>query len=320
MQSVLDEIVDIVDNDLPPLEENEEDMGIRKEDWPLIHAELDKRFEAAKPQGIRRVVFWLKEWGAISALWAVPLALLAAVITLGNFTSTRISKEAIFEQKTDDDFKDINQRLTSIQNTLSGVNTVSEVSSALFDAQRNGRKLSTDVLNRLGKSIEQSSIKSPDMGSIWQTASTLISYRYANNGKDQSSSLPNCWDHYIGHFADGIPSPNLPAPPNWLAIDEQRFGNCELTLDDGPQFRGSGFGKAYEKNLIDYPAAKLVLNAHDVVVTYSGGTLIPYYRLLCNRCVFRTAVRGIPTPQGKKVFRDLLVADTDKVELSQSGE
>lgn len=212
---------------------------------------------------------------------------------------------------------------TSTERAIATAKSPEEVAANLdlLQAQIQKRAVSGDPLSsvelaQVGVTVSSTAQKYPDLPSVWSASSRLVNLRF-----DQTvpSNLPNCWDTYKGHSEDGTPPPNRPAP-NWPAIDEQRFGNCELTLDDGAQFRDSGFGKAYEQNLRDFPSVKLVLNVHNAVVTYSGGKLIPYYQLICKDCVFRTSVFRVPAPQGQTVMRNLLVADTSNVQLAPPGQ
>jgi hypothetical protein len=105
--------------------------------------------------------------------------------------------------------------------------------------------------------------------------------------------------------------------PPW--IDDQFMGNCELVLDDGPQFRESKFGKAYEHNSEIRNHVELRLNVHDAVVSYSGGKLIPFTILNCFNCVFRTQVTQRPPPEGQKVISQLLTADLKVIKFTGEG-
>jgi hypothetical protein len=189
MQVTLDGPIVVEENESSP-EENEEDMGIRKEDWPQIYAEIDNRVESLRPQGFKKHLESLKTWGAISALWAVPLSLLAMVITLGVFASNRITKEATFEQKTDDEYKRVDERLTAIQTSLSGLklsvlssqpvtrDTVDEVRRLVSTATTDGTQIDPSVVSSAGVKFVDASKIQPD---AWKAATVLLDYRTKSN-------------------------------------------------------------------------------------------------------------------------------------------
>lgn len=118
MQSVLDEVVYVVDNGLPPPVENEEDMGIRKEDWPSIHAELDRRIEEFRPKGFRKFLNWAQEIGIIGCYISIIIAMLAVTCGALYFSFNRVSAEGKFQGDTTRHLDDIDKHLQTIDNSF----------------------------------------------------------------------------------------------------------------------------------------------------------------------------------------------------------
>jgi hypothetical protein len=99
-----------------------DDMKLRQEDQQWLNDEILRAVNASKadllrslkPSGARRVMLWLKEWGAISAIWAVPLALVGMVITLAIFAFNGSTKNAAFQSASQEHLGTIDGRLNKI--------------------------------------------------------------------------------------------------------------------------------------------------------------------------------------------------------------
>jgi hypothetical protein len=211
---------------------------------------------------------------------------------------------------------------TATEKALTESKTPEEVATNLnlLQAQIQKRTVSGAPLNQVelaqvGVTLNDVVSRYPNLSAGWNVSSTLVNLRFDRNG---GTNLKNCWDTYKTHFEDKTTPPTSADYKN----DIQWMGNCELTLDDGPQFRYSGFGQAYEKNLKSLPDLRLILRVHDAVVTYSGGPLIPFYLLHCNKCIFRTHVQNTPLPLGQRVIKQLLIADNADASIDgpQSGQ
>jgi hypothetical protein len=61
-------------------------MALRNEDREWLQLQIDKAiakvFDSVKPQGWKKVFFWLREWGIAAAIIGVFAALIAIVTTL----------------------------------------------------------------------------------------------------------------------------------------------------------------------------------------------------------------------------------------------
>jgi hypothetical protein len=324
----------VEENELPPLIENEEDMtnGQRqdltnqivslkndvKEDLSSIRQELHSAKDSAADQknnltAIKRDINWITAIGS----FAISCAIASGIyfnIQLMNISTKVLSLEIT------------GGSIVATEKAIQTSTSPEEVAANLnlLSAQVQKRSLSKDPLTQveltqIGVTLNAVVGNYSQLPVVWSSASKLVNARFQ---RQVPNSLPNCWNKYSGHFQDGVSPPSIPAPSNFPAVDEQRVGDCLLDLDDGPQYRESGFGKAYEQNLKIAPATKLLINAHDVIVRYSGGPIIPFSSLICRNCVFQLNVNQPPAPYGQRIVRQLLTADTNSVQFagSQSGE
>jgi len=334
MQEILDDLFTAEDNGLPPPNENEEYMAENRQvadlSRQIIESAKETKADFKEVQGNFRTinneigrlrvdihtvstnVTWIIRIGS-TVIVAVALALVYFNITLGHLAE-RISA---LEGK-GGSYSATEQSLLTTKSPERA-----DADLNLLQAQIQKRAISSEPLNpvelaKIGVTVNEVANRYPNLPSVWNASSQLVNLRF---GRTVPTNLPNCWSFYKGHTVDRD-VPKNPLPSNAHIIDEQHFGHCELALDDGPGFRNSGFGQIYEKNLRDYPAAKLLLTVHDAVITYSGGKMIPFDRLVCVNCVFRANVKQTPLPDGQRVMRRLLTADTSNVQFSgpQSGE
>jgi hypothetical protein len=187
--------------------------------------------------------------------------------------------------------------------------SLEQLTAFLRDRSAAGENIDKPELDKIALSVSSASYMYPALPQVWKTASVVVNYR-VNRDQTYVKSLPNCWDTMKGHWEE----PDKPMPPNTFWADDQFMGNCELTLDDGPSFRESGFGKAYEHNLTR-GHVQLRLNVHDASIVYSGGSLIPFSHLQCVRCTFHVNATQAPPPTGQKIMDELLTADLKDVSL-----
>ena len=330
-QGLLDEIDFMVENGLPPQTENEEDVtqieGVAKDlkeltqsikaDFKSTSLEIravsnDVSALTIRAERISTNSGWIIRIGSV-VITATALVLYAFNTQIGALGQKIAGLEGA------------GGSVIATEKALEKADSPEEakVNLNLLQAQIAKRvvsksPLSAVELTQAGVVIREVSQRYSDISPVWNASSQLVNLRF---DRTPPASLPDCWTEYKGHHDDGVPPPMRPAPRNWIVIDEQRMGNCQLTLDDGPQFRDSGFGRAYEKNIKNFPTAQLLLNIHDAVVTYSGGPLIPFARLNCRNCIFRVKVNDPPAMDGQRVVRDLLTEDTGVVLISgpQSG-
>jgi hypothetical protein len=100
-------------------------MGIKKEDWPQIDARIDlalkgirNDIKSLRPQGWRKIIFWLREAGILVIVIGAFVALLGITITSIYRAVTDVVEEATFRTQTKDTLTTIQKDITSIQSQL----------------------------------------------------------------------------------------------------------------------------------------------------------------------------------------------------------
>jgi hypothetical protein len=262
MQVVLDEPIAVEENGLPPQIENEEDMGIRKEDWPLIHAELDKRIEALQPHGWQKFLNWAKEIGIIGSYLTLLASLLAIALSAVYVAVTRVAAQATFQSDTKHSLDEITQHLDKIDGTIATANldrlsklpitpqTIAEVSRVVRQAREEAQKIDPTVVSAAGQNYLQASVSQPE---AWKAASELLQYKsslnassaaslldqinYKNVTWTRSNPLSKKWEGRLGFIGKGeganaadlreieSPGANLVSSPSYVVLNG---GNVDL--------------------------------------------------------------------------------------------
>jgi hypothetical protein len=235
----------------------DDDMKLRKEDQEWLTAEIsrvvkeanDTLLDSLNPRpGLRRVMNWLREWGAISAIWAVPLALLAMVITLGIFAGSGISKNATFQAATEGRLTAIEKGLVEINKQLAQQSitnhaalpledfkaTLPNLSTALATARKDNLVVPNTVINQLHTKLNLTDSNIPG---FWPTAASLISIRSSQSQASfsRSSHFPDAFSgENFPDCADTTPEPTKIAKvdsPTQAEMQWSRYTDCVLTLD-----------------------------------------------------------------------------------------
>jgi hypothetical protein len=194
MQAILDETIYTVENDLPLLIDDEEDMKLRDEDkkWfrdeiaeattNAIHAAAD----SFRPHGLRRVAHFLGEWGLAGTIVTVFVALLALAASQFYYANQRVKDEATFEATTKTTLDQINVHLTKIDASLAAqqiqqlAENPADKGSALearqtIDADRKASiVLPSEVVQRVGRKFVDVSAQNP---AAWGTTLSLLDYK-----------------------------------------------------------------------------------------------------------------------------------------------
>src|ERR1700722_4110991 len=89
----------------------------------------DQIQEAVLPNGFKKVAHWLRYWGLLAVVITAFLALIGIAVTLGIFTTNKISQEGVFRGTTGKSLEDIEKRLTSIETSLANIQ-LKQISSA----------------------------------------------------------------------------------------------------------------------------------------------------------------------------------------------
>jgi hypothetical protein len=195
----------------------------------------------------------------------------------------------------------------------------------LLAAQVGKRAISADPLSnaalaQVGVTVSGVADKYPQLPDVWRVAARLVTLRSDRN-QSLSDNLPNCWTTYARHSEGEVLS-----RPGAVLAEDQHVGNCQLSLDYNDAFKNSGFGKVHEGRLVTANSLNepliLRIYAHDAVVTYSGGSVIPFGVFQCVRCSFKISSQVVPPPhEGAGIFKQLMIADlTDTVSLASTDQ
>jgi hypothetical protein len=315
---------------------DDNDMKLRKEDQEWLAAEICRMVkienaalvEFLNPRGGRRVIRWLKEWGAISALWAVPLALFAMVITLGIFAANGISKNAAFQSATE-------TRLTAIEKTLEGIThkqitqdltnhavlpldqfgqSLSSLSSSIAIAREQKVSVSQAVIGDIQSKLIATNHSSPD---YWPAVAQVVNYRSQSEAGWDRINLPACSEKDLKfRITDDQPAGNN--------LREFTHGpitlhNCALILDSPEAQR-----------LISEGLSVADVNFDNCVILYNGGpitfkpirysaTVPPLTTAKLNfiKCVFIFKLNSSPPAPVQRLTAELLAAaSTNNVRFS----
>ncbi|MES2390826.1 MAG: hypothetical protein V4555_04235 [Acidobacteriota bacterium] len=316
-------------------------MKLRKEDQDWLVAEISRvaRAENAalvNPHGAQRVMLWLKEWGAISAIWAVPLALFAMVITLGIFAINGITKNATFQATTE-------ARLTTIEKTLLEVHrqqiaqdltnhayipleqfsqSLASLKTSIAIAREEKVSVAPNVMSDLQTKLIATDHNAPD---YWPSAVQLVDFKYQSVTPPESTR--NCLDTVSEDSPEddrvvtqngvyNFPQFSGPQTTAWTA--HIFLGHCNLNLDDIGNFSTTSVGKFFQRVKEHHPQADrfyvVLQNAH---VSYSGGKIIPVSGIVFENCTFDfTPPAKVPTNPFQSITTQLLAADQAKGTIS----
>jgi len=161
-------------------------MAIRNEDWDRIHSEIEAAINLLRPQGWRKAVFILREFGPLAASAAIVVTLFG--ITLGSLYQSygHVKDETEFRTHTADRLDGVEKRLASIETTLFATRTAqvadkptdkknaAEAKTILQTAQKNSVRLPPDIVEQSGKAFIDAATKEP---AAWDAALQFLNYR-----------------------------------------------------------------------------------------------------------------------------------------------
>ncbi len=151
---------------LPPTEGTTEDMKLRDDDknWLIeeianeVARAISEEIDKFNPQGVRKVISWLRDWGLAAAAIATPLTLLGLLIAVSIFAASGLIKNAAFQTHTED-------RLTSIDTDIGSIKkTLTELAPFLREATI---KRMTEASNLTPRQLRE---QLPDLKSLATTA------------------------------------------------------------------------------------------------------------------------------------------------------
>jgi len=179
---------------------NEENVAIRQDEWDRIRLEIKYQIRDAiqeaiapppSPTKLQQFAEWLKKWGGITALWTIPLALLAIAIGAIYVAVARVDRQAHFEEKTTNTLNDIDAHLKKIDTALStsrieraasnptDKSSAIEAKIALEEARKGSIQLSPDFIQKTGSAFINVADRNP---SAWGAALDFVQYKtYANS-------------------------------------------------------------------------------------------------------------------------------------------
>jgi hypothetical protein len=263
-------------------------------------------------------MYWLKEWGAISALWVVPLTLIGMVITLAIFAA---NQQSTIVNKLDS----INTHLNTIdgqlakqavvtQSSLSPVDfnaALPDLSSAISTMRREKLDVSSGIVGSLQTKLLAANKQAPG---YWSAATQLVNYKFQ---MQFPSALPNCLDQVMNHTVDVDGNTGHQVSPNAYPTSELRtevwdVGHCALDLDADGKFSSTALGKAMEQEKKKYPnLSYFILRVGNARISYFGGKPLPFTAIEFQNCAFELNPPGTqPTKEDQSITTQLLTSDT----------
>ncbi len=164
----------------------EEEMALRNEDKDWIQSEIQAAIAVLEPHGWRKVTHFLKEWGLVATVFAVPLTLLGLLITVVIFAANGITKNAEFRTHTEDRLTGIEGNLARINATLEGQKlkqigsnptnpeNIAEAKNVLIAAASSKTKIDRSIVQDVGGQFVQAAQKDP---AAWSTVLAFLNYK-----------------------------------------------------------------------------------------------------------------------------------------------
>jgi hypothetical protein len=189
------------------LDESIEEMALRAEDRQWV---TDRIQEIVHPQGWKKALRLLREWGLVGVVIMPFLALLGIVVTLGIFTSSRLEQNARFQARTEDFEKHTEARLAKIEAALLSHEASQSPSKVLKDLSEAHPDTFSAAIPALKKVTELAPSKVPVANETLQSIAEKL--------RETPQSTPEYWPTVLQFikFASAGFSPNVPpaGPPS----------------------------------------------------------------------------------------------------------
>jgi hypothetical protein len=172
----------------------DEEMKLRDEDKEWFAGEIERQLsevvDSFEPHGWRRLVHLLREFGPIIGTFSFVLALIAIIITVGIFATNRVSQESEFRRTTVQQFKTIDQRLSTIETSIATIRlnqissipaspqSIREARGIIAESKKSGTLIPDSVIKQVGTSFLKASKASP---TVWEAALDFVSYHTVLN-------------------------------------------------------------------------------------------------------------------------------------------
>lgn len=173
---------------------SDEEMKLRDEDKKWFAGEIERQLsevvDSFKPHGWRRLVHLLRELGPIIGTFSFVLGLIAIIITVGIFATNRVSQESEFRGTTVQQFKTIDQRLSTIETSIAAIRlnqissipaspqSIREARGIIAESKKSGTFIPDSVIKQVGTSFLEASKASPK---VWEAALDFVSYHTVLN-------------------------------------------------------------------------------------------------------------------------------------------
>jgi hypothetical protein len=276
----------------PEEEVLEEEMAFSPENQKWVKDEINSAIHAhlGPPGRAEKILRGLRDWGLTGTMVAVPLALLAGVITLGIRVTSDVRDEATFRSHTEDRLKAIEAGLNALNHPSplqSFVNmdqtrlsrNLSKVAEAAREAQQDGVLETIANLSEIQTKVASLPLTQESSPAFW----SLINY--ASFVREKTSVFPNA-AVVSATTCNLINIGNGGGPRNSIVItlDGVKLRGCALTLD-GLSLKNSTISNA--------------------VVRYFGGALrLDNVRFV--NCVFEAVVTVKTTQPAQSLARQIL--------------
>jgi hypothetical protein len=160
-----------------------EDMKLSQGDknWfsSEIAGQVAKAIESLKPQGSKKIFYWLREWGILGTNIAVILALLGMTLTSAYYAFSRVAKEAAFETKTSDRLDKL-EGLFAVAEAQAITDKYSSLSPEELQTHRNELRQAASNLLKASK----------DTPNFWPVSFQIITLLSKTNFNVEISELP----------------------------------------------------------------------------------------------------------------------------------
>jgi hypothetical protein len=277
-------------------------MTVRKETKEEIAQEVKNQLalaiESLKPKGIKKVLYWAREWGLSSVLVMGPLALVTITVGALYYSFSAVRENSEFRAHTSD-------RLDRIEGQLRLLLAPQAPSAVLKEIGELGQKAFSMSLPALRKVSEQpvSAVK-PEPATLREVTSRL---RFA----DESS--PDYWPAVLQfiQFASSAMTPPKDVPPPEIGYTEVSENHCYNMPPGGHCVTASHQailldGGDIPNSVFDHCRIKFT----EKPVGLSGTTFID--------CVFEMPISGSPSPYLRDAAKTLLAGNLINVSFPKS--
>lgn len=201
------------------------EMVLRNEDKKWVQDTIAEAIESLRPRGWRKLIHLLRELGPVIGSVAFVTALIAILVTVGIFASSRLREESEFRGRTGERLNSIESGIKSLTATVEAIRlrqvsenptdlkNIVEVKELLKTAKTAGTKLNEEVVKNAGAKFIRAVNKNPD---AWSAAAAFVDYKSFLNtalprgmqGLPQTTTVYDT-THYNVSSVDNQPRPKV---------------------------------------------------------------------------------------------------------------